>query len=310
MGNIIKPKILLSIIVPVYNSAKFIRTTLTSLVKLIGNRMDIEVIVQDACSTDTTSSIVREFVGKYKSIYHFIEKDNGQSDGINKGARKAKGLWITWLCADDLLLSPFLKCISLLQSTEVDVIYGDCIMLMENGAFTPAIGTETYTRGALAKKRMILQQPGTCIRKALWDIVGGVNERLNWTMDYDLFLRLESKKALFKRMEEFVAIARIHADAKTSSGSKKRLFEHWKILFNTHIRNITYFSMRPYILYTIEYIIKYRESQSKLKGISKLHEIFWRLGLPTEKEQIIARFQARRSDIQTEIALLDKGQSP
>jgi len=306
MGNTTNQEIFLSIIVPVYNSAKFIRATLTSLVKLIGNRMDIEIIVQDACSTDATNYIVTGFVTEYKFIHHFIEKDNGQSDGINKAALKAKGLWITWLCADDLLLYSFSECIGALHYTEVDVIYADCVMLMGNGAITPAIGTETYTKGALAKKRMILQQPGTCIRKALWDVVGGVDERLNWTMDYDLFLRLELKKARFKRIEGFVAVARIHADAKTSSGSKKRLFEHWRILFNAHIRDIANFSIKPYMLYIIEYIIKRRESQLKLKGISKLHKIFWLLGCPTEKEQIVARFQDKRQDIQAEIELLDK----
>ncbi|HNV35520.1 MAG TPA: glycosyltransferase [Rectinema sp.] len=300
-------KIILSIIVPVYNSAKFIRATLSSIIKIIDRRSDIEVIVQDSCSTDGTSNIISSFSEKYPLIHHFIEKDNGQTDGINKGALKAKGLWITWLCGDDLLMNTFRKSIEILPQVEADVVYADCVFLLENGNAIPAIGTEAYNNGILAKRRLIMQQPGTCIRKRLWDIIGGVNNNLNWVMDYDLFLRLETKGARFLRIEEFVAISRIHSEAKTSSRSIERLFEHWRILFNAHIHKIIYFSLRPYLLYFVEYIIKNRESQSKFKGITYLHKLFWLVGYPAEKELIESRFEKKKTEIEAEIRVLDKG---
>jgi len=297
----------LTIVVPVYNSAKYVGATLKSIVYVLGNTRDVEVIIQDSCSTDGSTKIIADFIRDYGYFRHFVEKDAGQSDGINRAAGRSGAEWITWLCADDLLLRSFRMILEGLRMCNNDVVYGDCVMMLGSGTLVPSIGTETYRQGILSRKRMILPQPGTCVRKRLWDEVGGVDLSLNWTMDYDFFLKLETRDARFLRLDEFVAAARIYHEAKTSSGSIKRLFEHWQIVSRAHFRRISYFSFIPYVLYATEYVIKKMESKNIDFCLGKLHKLFWKIGSAEEKEAISARFVNRRNEIEHEISEVNKG---
>lgn len=119
----------------------------------------------------------------------------------------------------------------------------------------------------------------------------------NWAMDYDLFMKLETLGKKFHRAECFVAIIRIHPEAKTSSGSIKRLWEMWSIIRESHGRKPVYFRLRPYLVYGVEYIIKALEAQSPLmhrtmarKGVGLLHR-FWWLAVSAEHQEISTRFQ-------------------
>jgi hypothetical protein len=99
----------------------------------------------------------------------------------------------------------------------------------------------------------------------------------------------------FYRAKQFVAAATIHEDAKTSSGSIKRLLEIWSIILRSHLRKIRYFRLKPYYVYLMEYIIKNIESRNLQfrhwsKIIGKLHHFFWRLARPKEKADIEKRY--------------------
>jgi len=162
--------------------------------------------------------------------------------------------------------------------------------------------------GSLSKSRLIIQQPGTCILRKSWEAVGGVNLRLNWSMDYNLFMRLESKNVLFHRSKRFVAVARIHKEAKTSSGSIKRLFEIWSIILRSHFRQPVYFRLRPYMVYLLEYIIKNIEARDiktreMARLLGRLHTIFWVLAMPKEQRDIEERFNRFRGELSPYIAM-------
>lgn len=300
---------LLSIVVPVFNGDRYIKATIESLVR-ISEKVNVEIIFQDALSTDKTSEIISEYALKHKNFIHFREKDSGQSDAINIGIKKAKGMWVTWLCADDLLLDGFFE-MMLLDNflCGQDVIYGDCIFL-QNDDIIPAIGTEEYKKGKLSKKRLFIQQPGTCILREKWNEVGGLDINLNWVMDYDLFLRLENKGCNFSRYESFISVARIHKDAKTSSGSFRRFIEYCKIFSTSHKKNLKYFSLFPYSTYLLEYVIKKMEA-GKSNGVmlnkilEYLHVIFWKLARPIEGNTINKRFKQQEKAIRENINILD-----
>ena len=287
----------LSIIIPVLNGKKYLNDTIESLsIFQKPNGRDCELIFQNGLSTDGTTDIIDAFCLKYPNSSHYNEKDAGQSDAINKGVSRAKGEWVTWLCADDIILPNLWKALEEGDYAQADIVYGDVIFVIDNQAI-PAIGTETHFAGKLAKNRLIIQQPGTCIRRSVWQDSGGVNHKLNWMMDYDLFLRLESMDRKFYRSKQFVAAATIHKDAKTSSGSIKRLMEIWPIIFRSHLRQARYFRFKPYYVYLLEYIIKNIESRDVksgygLKLLLKLHRIFWMISVPNEKDEIEKRFHS------------------
>lgn len=292
-----KKKLLLSIIVPIYNMDKYIIKTLRSL-RYISKKISCEIIIQNSLSTDKTTSIIDNYIKKekLKNFYHYCEKDKGQSNGINKGIQKARGEWVTWLCGDDLLRKEFLLIFNSKLLNKYDVIYGDVVFYNGKDYF-PAIGTEDYSIGKLIRKRLFIQQPGTIIRKSFWDKVGGLNEKLNFHMDYDLFIRLEIKKARFLRYKSFIATALLRKDAKTSSSSISRLIEYYYLFTRYHFKFIRYFSIRPYLVYTLEYILKnieqylYKRNSALLTLLHKyLTNLFWKLAIPNEKLKIESRF--------------------
>ena len=92
---------LLTIVIPSYNSERFIRGCLDSLLIGLDDKLDI-IVVNDG-SKDNTSSIAKEYADKY-SFIRVVDKENGgHGSGINKGLELAKGLYFKVLDSDDKL---------------------------------------------------------------------------------------------------------------------------------------------------------------------------------------------------------------
>ena len=120
-----QPKVL-SILVPVYNTEKYIRRCLDSiLIKEIVD--DVEVIVVSDGSKDSSVKIVREYVDRFPDTIHLIEKENGgHGSTINKGIEVARGKYFRVLDSDDwfniLDLIPFVE---KLKQTDADLVLTD-----------------------------------------------------------------------------------------------------------------------------------------------------------------------------------------
>ena len=91
---------LVSIIMPSYNTQKFIEETLVSV--LAQTYTNWELIIVDDCSTDNTDEIVSPFLSDSRIIYIQNEKNSGAAVSRNRALREAKGKWIAFLDSDDL----------------------------------------------------------------------------------------------------------------------------------------------------------------------------------------------------------------
>lgn len=91
------PKV--SIIIPTYNSAKYIHDAIESV--LNQTYQDFEIIVMDDGSIDNTKKVLRSYI-ESKKIRYFYQKNKGPSAARNKGIREAKGEYIAFLGADDI----------------------------------------------------------------------------------------------------------------------------------------------------------------------------------------------------------------
>lgn len=89
----------LTVITPVFNGARYIEACLQNVVSQ--NCPFVEHLVMDGASTDGTAQMVSEWAQKYPHISLISEKDNGQSDAMNKGISLAKGKIISFLNVDD-----------------------------------------------------------------------------------------------------------------------------------------------------------------------------------------------------------------
>ena len=100
--------ILFSIIIPVYNSEKYLSQCIQSILNQKYN--NLEIILIDDCSTDNSITISKSFAKKYKNIKIIYNKRNeGVSACRNKGIRNAVGKYIFFLDSDDYLIDNGLK---------------------------------------------------------------------------------------------------------------------------------------------------------------------------------------------------------
>jgi teichuronic acid biosynthesis glycosyltransferase TuaG len=86
-----------SIIIPVYNCQKYVGYAIESA--LNQTYEDVEVIVIDDGSFDDTLDIITQFDG----ITVLVKNNGGTASALNEGIKTAKGDWIHWLSADDVL---------------------------------------------------------------------------------------------------------------------------------------------------------------------------------------------------------------
>lgn len=90
-----------SIITPVYNSEKFIRETIVSVLNQTYNNW--EMIFIDDCSNDSSESIIKEYLNKDNRFkYIKLKKNSGVANARNIGIREAKGRFIAFLDSDDI----------------------------------------------------------------------------------------------------------------------------------------------------------------------------------------------------------------
>src|SRR5258706_14326400 len=88
-----------TIVTPSLNQGSFIEETIVSV--LSQQYPYLEYIIMDGGSTDSTLSVLKKYAGR---VQWYSEKDNGQTDAINKGMRMATGEIVAYLNADDILL--------------------------------------------------------------------------------------------------------------------------------------------------------------------------------------------------------------
>ena len=120
----------ISIITVVYNSEKYIRRTIESIVGQ--DYPAIEYIIIDGKSKDTTMQIVNEYRDRIAVV--LSEPDKGLYDAMNKGLRLATGSYVLYINSGDTLSSPTLLS-DLFNNVpaDSDVIYGDTQITDEDG---------------------------------------------------------------------------------------------------------------------------------------------------------------------------------
>ena len=92
---------LLTIVIPSFNSEKFLADCLSSLLWGIDDLLDV-IVINDG-SKDKTSEIAHEFADKYPFIRVVDKENGGHGSGINKGLELAEGLYFKVLDSDDHL---------------------------------------------------------------------------------------------------------------------------------------------------------------------------------------------------------------
>ncbi|MFZ0566347.1 MAG: glycosyltransferase family 2 protein [Chlamydiales bacterium] len=149
---------------------------------------NFEHIIWDGGSTDKTLDIVQSF--PHTALYR--GQDRGIADAMNQASRFAKGKFLLYLHADDLLAHPrvlSLAATSLKQHPTVQWLYGRAHIIDEVGNRLRTTNYERFSLKRLAKYNFITH-PSTFISHQLFQKAGGFREQWRYCMDYDLWLRV------------------------------------------------------------------------------------------------------------------------
>lgn len=225
MGNI-----LVSIITVSYNSSKTIERTIESV--LNQGYKNIEYIIIDGKSKDSTLEIIKKFEEKFKSEginYKFIsEKDNGIYDAMNKGISFCKGELIGIINSDDWYeLDAVENIVSEYKNKKFDVIFGDMKVISPKKLFIKKAKNSNYftTRGwthptMFVKNEVYSKERYLC--KNIYD-------------DLDFILRIKKKKYKVEVIHK--VISNFTFGGISTNKNLKRVFEDIKMRNRIYIDN-------------------------------------------------------------------------
>lgn len=121
----------LSIIIPVYNTEKYIQRCLDSVMEAIDDEMEV-LIINDG-SPDDSESIILTYLEKSNQLRYFKKENGGLSDVKNYGIERARGEYIIFLDSDDYIESDmYKKMLEVLEKDNSEVVVCDIRMVYEN----------------------------------------------------------------------------------------------------------------------------------------------------------------------------------
>jgi glycosyltransferase involved in cell wall biosynthesis len=203
---------LVSIITPSYNQAQYLEETILSI--LGQDYQNLEYIIIDGGSNDGSPEIIQRYSDRL--AFWVSEKDQGQTDGINKGFARASGEILAWINSDDTYLpSAISEAVEFLGAhPQAGLVYGDANLIDRNGEVIgkfPARQTD-YTR--LRRGYVHIPQQAAFFRADVWRQVGPLDPSFYFAMDYDLWVRI-SRIAPIYYHPQLWANFRLHGSGKS-----------------------------------------------------------------------------------------------
>ena len=212
------PKI--SVITPSFNQGKFIEQTILSV--LSQGYSNLEYIIMDGGSTDNTVEIIKKYEGRI--TYWQSKKDNGQAAAINEGFSRSTGDILCWLNSDDTYKPAILEKMANLFSdiSSAEIMFGNCLHFHSNSNKTRGSDVvKRHSRFELSLCDYIIQ-PSSFFTKPAWQSTGPLNESLNFTFDWEWFIRAQKAGVRFTAVQEYLSNYRIHDAHKSGLGGNKR----------------------------------------------------------------------------------------
>lgn len=234
---------MVSIVTSTYNQGNFIEETILSV--LNQSYDNIEYIIVDSMSTDNTIEILQKYSNQIGEIIR--EKDDGPSDGLNKGFSLAKGDFLCFINSDDIL-KPFAieVLVREILRKQSDLVYGDVNFIDCNGTqlypfkFPLAYAVKLSGFDLYAKTAVIPQQASLWSRR-LHDYGLRFNVDNTTCWDYEFFAEAISSGFSSSPVYQVLASFRMHGDSITgeslsvkapemSKRNTRRVIDHKRVL--------------------------------------------------------------------------------
>jgi glycosyltransferase involved in cell wall biosynthesis len=205
---------LISVILPIHNSEKYLREAIDSVFKQ--NYTPIELIAIDDGSTDGSSQIIKDHTG---NIQYYYQTNQGPAAARNLGIQKANGEFVTFIDGDDLWPDDKLKnqmgCFEKFPETEIVQGLVKRVDILQPDGYAENNGEDQLfihsNLGAML------------IRRTVFDKIGLFDKTLTYHSDTDFWFRARESGIKIMVDKRVALIYRIHGQNHTSGKTTKTL---------------------------------------------------------------------------------------
>lgn len=234
-------KPLVSVIIPCFNSEKWIIETLDSVYGQTYS--NIEIIIVDDGSTDNTRNLVNNYG---KDIVYLHQENKGPSAARNFGIQNAKGQYVAFLDSDDIWEShKLLEQVSFLEKNrDVALVFSNVKVVDEKGNYL-----YTHHNQVPSEKRAVItaffmgkigmNTPTIVATKAAVDSIGGFDESLPMREDH-YFLMCMADKYNIKHFKEPLVRRRVNQGSLSDSVEVGRAFDLFEPFVDKSIKQFPY----------------------------------------------------------------------
>lgn len=220
-------KELVSVIMPSYNTARFIGQTIKSV--LAQTYTNWELIIVDDCSTDNTDKVVSSFLSDNRIRYYKNKVNSGAAVSRNRALREANGRWIAFLDSDDLWVSEKLeKQINFMKKNDYHFSYTNYVEIDESGKSkgVTVTGPKRITKTGMFNYCW----PGCLTVMYDAEIVGLIQiVDIKKNNDYAMWLKVCKKAECYLLNEELALYRRGREGSISNHSIKKLIVWHYKL---------------------------------------------------------------------------------
>jgi glycosyltransferase involved in cell wall biosynthesis len=206
-----KEMIKVSIVLPTYNGAKYIRQSIDSC--LDQTYKNIELIIVDDGSTDETPEIIKSYNDE-RIKYTRHEKNKGLPHALNTGFANVTGEYLTWTSDDNYYHEEAIeKMLSFLKTKNCEFVYCD---------YYTFEGDDPSNRNLIRLPKYVTFERINCVRacflysREIKEVIGDYDPDTELAEDYDYWIRV-SKKFPMHHSDEPLYFYRVHNESLYSS---------------------------------------------------------------------------------------------
>jgi glycosyltransferase involved in cell wall biosynthesis len=218
----------LTVVTPSFNQVHYLERTILSV--LNQHYPNLEYFIIDGGSTDGSVDLIKKYA-PYLAGW-VSERDQGQTDAINKGFRRATGDFVAWQNSDDVFAPGALEQVAEAwrKHPQTGVFFGDMYMIDEADVITEQFRMLPFSIECHIYEGMQVYNQAMFVRRDLLQEHGYLDETLRFAIDYELVARLGVLPQVeFRHVDGFWGGFRVQPDAKSSTIATVGMSEHEQI---------------------------------------------------------------------------------
>ncbi|MDV2992366.1 MAG: hypothetical protein N4J56_002020 [Chroococcidiopsis sp. SAG 2025] len=212
-----------SVMIPNYNSGRYLEQTLKSVLEQDPGIEEMEIEVVDDCSSKDNPEIVVKEIGKGRVSFFQQPHNVGATANFNTCIQRAKGQWVHILHSDDTVLPGFYSRLqhALELETTVGAAFYRYIYMDEEGNWQMLSPLERTIPGILQNwleqisVRQLIEYPAIVVRRNVYENLGGFHSELFHAADWEMWKRIATYYPIWYEPQP-LACYRFHSTSDTS----------------------------------------------------------------------------------------------